>query len=163
MNPWYPPFWVEQVAKWHVPTGMVDIMHGNDASDTKTLGSENDEDSGVVKDVALTIFPKNKVKGKEAAVWGEMEVLKGLDHENIVCAAQCLLRIPPHTFPRLSSTSGSSQGPSIISRSSLLRADSSLNGSICEESSLRLVRLLSYGKRRIRQCPKSHKRLPNLA
>ncbi|KAH9475741.1 Calcium/calmodulin-dependent protein kinase [Psilocybe cubensis] len=40
--------------------------------------------SGVVKDVALKIIPKKKVKGNEASVWGEMEVLKGLDHPNIV-------------------------------------------------------------------------------
>ena len=40
--------------------------------------------------MALKIIPKKKVKGNEAAVWGEMEVLKGLDHENIVRAAQNL-------------------------------------------------------------------------
>ncbi|KAL4063750.1 kinase-like domain-containing protein [Scleroderma yunnanense] len=38
----------------------------------------------VTKDVALKIIPKKKVKGNEEAVWGEMEVLKGLDHPNIV-------------------------------------------------------------------------------
>ncbi|KAA1476377.1 Pkinase-domain-containing protein, partial [Dentipellis sp. KUC8613] len=30
------------------------------------------------------VIPKKKVKGNEASVWGEMEVLKGLDHPNIV-------------------------------------------------------------------------------
>jgi len=30
------------------------------------------------------MIPKKKVKGNEASVWGEMEVLKGLDHPNIV-------------------------------------------------------------------------------
>lgn len=35
-------------------------------------------------DVALKMIPKKKVKGNEASVWGEMEVLKGLDHPNIV-------------------------------------------------------------------------------
>ncbi|KAF9269734.1 Pkinase-domain-containing protein [Marasmius fiardii PR-910] len=40
--------------------------------------------SALVKDVALKIIPKKKVKGNEASVWGEMEVLKGLDHPNIV-------------------------------------------------------------------------------
>ncbi|KAL1746139.1 kinase-like domain-containing protein [Schizophyllum fasciatum] len=34
--------------------------------------------------VALKIIPKKKVKGNEASVWGEMDVLKGLDHPNIV-------------------------------------------------------------------------------
>ncbi|KIM54948.1 hypothetical protein SCLCIDRAFT_1221562 [Scleroderma citrinum Foug A] len=38
----------------------------------------------VTKDVALKIIPKKKVKGNEEAVWSEMEVLKGLDHPNIV-------------------------------------------------------------------------------
>ncbi|KAM6495289.1 Protein kinase-like domain containing protein [Amanita muscaria] len=38
----------------------------------------------VDKDVALKIIPKKKVKGNEASVWSEMEVLKGLDHPNIV-------------------------------------------------------------------------------
>jgi len=38
----------------------------------------------VVKEVALKVIPKKKVKGNEASVWGEMEVLKGLDHPNIV-------------------------------------------------------------------------------
>jgi calcium/calmodulin-dependent protein kinase I len=37
-----------------------------------------------VKEVALKVIPKKKVKGNEAAVWGEMDVLKGLDHHNIV-------------------------------------------------------------------------------
>ncbi|ETW78418.1 hypothetical protein HETIRDRAFT_479585, partial [Heterobasidion irregulare TC 32-1] len=36
------------------------------------------------RDVALKVIPKKKVKGNEASVWGEMEVLKGLDHPNIV-------------------------------------------------------------------------------
>ncbi|KAF9473526.1 Pkinase-domain-containing protein [Pholiota conissans] len=40
--------------------------------------------SGITKEVALKIIPKKKVKGNEQSVWGEMEVLKGLDHPNIV-------------------------------------------------------------------------------
>jgi len=36
------------------------------------------------KNVALKVIPKKKVKGHEELVWGEMEVLKGLDHPNIV-------------------------------------------------------------------------------
>jgi len=61
------------------------------SSSVVSKGSKNIEDSGVVRDVALKIIPKKKVKGNEAAVWGEMEVLKGLDHGNIVRAAQPLL------------------------------------------------------------------------
>lgn len=38
----------------------------------------------ITKEVALKVIPKKKVKGNEEAVWGEMEVLKGLDHPNIV-------------------------------------------------------------------------------
>ncbi|KAF7303628.1 Protein kinase domain-containing protein [Mycena indigotica] len=40
--------------------------------------------SAIKKEVALKLIPKKKVKGNEASVWGEMEVLKGLDHPNIV-------------------------------------------------------------------------------
>jgi calcium/calmodulin-dependent protein kinase I len=94
-----------------VPAGKVNTIPGSGASSQKTAGtsasspslstpfhnvrkgstssatskgSKNDNDSGVVKDVALKIIPKKKVKGNEAAVWGEMDVLKGLDHDNIV-------------------------------------------------------------------------------
>ena len=42
-------------------------------------------------EVALKVIPKKKVKGNESSVWGEMEVLRGLDHPNIV-------RIPFHHF-----------------------------------------------------------------
>jgi len=42
----------------------------------------------VTKDVALKVIPKKKVKGNEEAVWGEMEVLKGFDHPNIVSFEQ---------------------------------------------------------------------------
>ena len=38
----------------------------------------------ITKEVALKVIPKKKVKGNEASVWGEMEVLRGLDHPNIV-------------------------------------------------------------------------------
>jgi len=41
--------------------------------------------SSLKKDVALKLIPKKKVKGNEASVFAEMEVLKGLDHPNIVC------------------------------------------------------------------------------
>ncbi|KAJ3576807.1 hypothetical protein NP233_g186 [Leucocoprinus birnbaumii] len=40
--------------------------------------------TNVTKEVALKVIPKKKVKGNEASVWSEMEVLKGLDHPNIV-------------------------------------------------------------------------------
>jgi calcium/calmodulin-dependent protein kinase I len=35
-------------------------------------------------DVALKVIPKKRVKGNESVVWGEMEVLRGLDHPNVV-------------------------------------------------------------------------------
>jgi hypothetical protein len=38
----------------------------------------------VTHEVALKIIAKKKVKGNEASVWGEMDVLRGLDHPNIV-------------------------------------------------------------------------------
>lgn len=40
--------------------------------------------AGETRDVALKVIPKKKVKGNEDVVWGEMDVLKGLDHPNIV-------------------------------------------------------------------------------
>ena len=51
------------------------------------------------RDVALKVIPKKKVKGNEASVWGEMEVLKGLDHPNIVSVPslsvlQCRVLVP---------------------------------------------------------------------
>jgi calcium/calmodulin-dependent protein kinase I len=44
------------------------------------------DDSGLTKEVALKVITKKKVKGNEASVWEEMEVLKGLNHPNIVRA-----------------------------------------------------------------------------
>ncbi|KAJ3551283.1 hypothetical protein NM688_g4792 [Phlebia brevispora] len=38
----------------------------------------------ITVEVALKVIPKKKVKGNEDSVWGEMEVLKGLEHPNIV-------------------------------------------------------------------------------
>ncbi|KIJ28869.1 hypothetical protein M422DRAFT_37157 [Sphaerobolus stellatus SS14] len=40
------------------------------------------EEKGI--EVALKVIPKKAVKGNESIVWGEMEVLRGLDHPNIV-------------------------------------------------------------------------------
>ncbi|KAA1476373.1 Pkinase-domain-containing protein [Dentipellis sp. KUC8613] len=50
----------------------------------KAHAHAHEEDSGITREVALKVIPKKKVKGNEASVWGEMEVLKGLDHPNIV-------------------------------------------------------------------------------
>jgi calcium/calmodulin-dependent protein kinase I len=47
----------------------------------------------VTREVALKAIPKKKVKGNEESVWGEMRVLQGLDHSNIV---------GPHFFSSLS-------------------------------------------------------------
>jgi len=116
------------------------------SSSATSKGSKNGEASGVVKEVALKIIPKKKVKGNEEAVWGEMEVLKGLDHENIVCTLRPLSGTHSHTFPRSSSTNGSNQGPSTIFRLSLLPAGSFLNGLAHEGSSPRPTRFLFYGK-----------------
>ncbi|KAI9059591.1 Pkinase-domain-containing protein [Trametes sanguinea] len=44
---------------------------------------KHDENDFTVE-VALKVIPKKKVKGNESSVWGEMEVLRGLDHPNIV-------------------------------------------------------------------------------
>ena len=47
-------------------------------------GKNSAQDSGLTVEVALKVIPKKKVKGNEDSVWGEMEVLKGLNHPNIV-------------------------------------------------------------------------------
>lgn len=51
-----------------------------------SIGSHRNQtpDSGLTVEVALKVIPKKKVKGNEDSVWGEMDVLKGLDHKNIV-------------------------------------------------------------------------------
>ncbi|KDR73188.1 hypothetical protein GALMADRAFT_251774 [Galerina marginata CBS 339.88] len=58
--------------------------HKSSRSRSPSPGPPNTAPSGITKDVALKIIPKKKVKGNEQSVWGEMEVLKGLDHPNIV-------------------------------------------------------------------------------
>jgi calcium/calmodulin-dependent protein kinase I len=60
----------------------VEGRFGSSRSKTEPVAIE----SGLVKDVALKIISKRKVKGNEASVWEEMEVLKGLNHSNIVRA-----------------------------------------------------------------------------
>ena len=63
-------------------TSPISLQSSPDASDEETS-----------KKVAppLKVIPKKKVKGNESSVWGEMEVLRGLDHPNIV-------RIPFYRF-----------------------------------------------------------------
>ena len=56
----------------------------NERSQSPSGRMEKTGTDGITKDVALKLIPKKKVKGNEESVWGEMEVLKGLDHPNIV-------------------------------------------------------------------------------
>jgi hypothetical protein len=88
-------------------------------------------------DVALNAIPNRKVEGKEVSMWHEMQVLRGLNHSNIVlpislpslppsppplplphdaCTYACH-RLLPDVFLLLRSdfTSGSSRGQSTIS------------------------------------------------
>ncbi|KAF8547979.1 Pkinase-domain-containing protein [Imleria badia] len=96
-------------ATWHVPADQIDIArqgapvssslnpieqhHGHGHSTIPLFSAALHRTSGfsspnlrsvTTKEVALKVIPKKKVKGNEEAVWGEMEVLKGLDHPNIV-------------------------------------------------------------------------------
>lgn len=48
--------------------------------------------NGMTVDVALKVIPKKKVKGNESSVWSEMEVLKGLNHPNVVSRRMILSR-----------------------------------------------------------------------
>ncbi|EMD41542.1 hypothetical protein CERSUDRAFT_110099 [Gelatoporia subvermispora B] len=59
------------------------------ASMTPSFKSRSSHQSGknendYTLEVALKVIPKKKVKGNESSVWGEMEVLRGLNHPNIV-------------------------------------------------------------------------------
>jgi hypothetical protein len=81
-------------------------------------------------DVALKIIPKKKVKGNESSVWGEMDVLKGLNHPNIVrLIVQIFILSSLIRSPRSSFSSGLNPGPSIISLSNWLLVANSLNES----------------------------------
>ncbi|CAA7263637.1 unnamed protein product [Cyclocybe aegerita] len=94
-------------ATWHVPADQIAVAERGAAAETDSFQLSNKSKptlsikslsisrpsspgpgdktlSGITKEVALKIIPKKKVKGNEASVWGEMEVLKGLDHPNIV-------------------------------------------------------------------------------
>ncbi|KAF7313842.1 Protein kinase domain-containing protein [Mycena chlorophos] len=87
-------------ATWHVPQDQVATAeHGASAGDgdekmsrsnsfksrvSRSRSPSPSPASAVTKEVALKLIPKKKVKGNEASVWGEMEVLRGLDHPNIV-------------------------------------------------------------------------------
>lgn len=51
---------------------------------TSTSSSSDLKKEGNGVEVALKVIPKKRVKGNESVVWGEMEVLRGLDHPNIV-------------------------------------------------------------------------------
>lgn len=60
------------------------MSSSNRQSRSTSPGPNGQHRTPIVKDVALKIIPKKKVKQNEASVWSEMDVLKGLDHPNIV-------------------------------------------------------------------------------
>jgi hypothetical protein len=98
-----------KLATWHVPPDQAQVAQhgasadGADARSSADAASGNTDPTsaggGGTLDIALKVIPKRKVKGNEASVWAEMDVLKGLDHPNIV--RPCLL---PLTRPRLTHT-----------------------------------------------------------
>ena len=115
-------------------------------NDSRTVGG-----SGVFKEVALKVISKKKVKGNDASVWGEMEVLKGLNHPNIVGGVFNLL--PFHgalllsinstialPFFRSSFMNVSSPDQNIIFRSNSLWVGSS-SSAYCKRVSSRRVTL----------------------
>ncbi|KAL1952328.1 hypothetical protein VTO73DRAFT_1477 [Trametes versicolor] len=96
-------------ATWHVPPGQTPVaLRGAAAAPSETAAppseskpapasrtnsstsfsskskKEQHPEDGLTVEVALKVIPKKKVKGNESSVWGEMEVLRGLDHPNIV-------------------------------------------------------------------------------
>lgn len=88
-----------QRATWNVPAEQVNIAERGAAAGPSTSQNSlpskpssgslpttpGESSSGITHEVALKVIAKKKVKGNEESVWGEMEVLKGLDHPNIVC------------------------------------------------------------------------------
>ena len=94
--------------------------------------------SGITKGVALKVIQKKKVKGNEASVWGEMDVLKGLDHPNIV-RDDVIITFPSSGIVTLllrsSSTSGLNPGRNITSHSNSLLVENSSNELSKRESS----------------------------
>ena len=104
-----------QRAIWYVPPEQVGLAERGAAADPNpspgpprpsTLTPDSASSPAAIKahsvmtkEVALKIIPKKKVKGNEASVWGEMEVLKGLDHPNIVRAPPALPSDRPTDAP----------------------------------------------------------------
>ena len=113
-----------------------------------TLLKENG-DSGVEKEVALKVMPKKKVKGNEESVWGEMEVLKGLDHPNIVSGGFLFyfFLTNAQSFSRLNSTNGSNLAQNIIFHSSSPSEGSCSSGYCRRGSLLKRMQLLWLGRR----------------
>jgi hypothetical protein len=104
-------------------------------SGSSSVGQNSDEETTL--DIALKIIPKKKVKGNEASVWAEMEVLKGLDHPNIVGADFQAFRQVIEVLYRLNSTNGSNLGRNITCLSNLRKEESSLIGYAHEDGSPR--------------------------
>lgn len=135
-------------ATWHVPIDQITLSERGAAAEvdqtnekpkptiasSKKTGhkpsSPDKVSSGIVKDVALKVIPKKKVKESEANVWGEMEVLKGLDHPNIVSIDLIYTVVLPwsHLSIRLNSTNGLNPGQNITSHLNLQLAVNSLRG-----------------------------------
>lgn len=92
-GPVYPPSSIErhlsaeerQAIRSRSPSPSPPSPSRNPPNETVKAASTNaGSDVNATKEVALKVIPKKKVKGNEASVWSEMEVLKGLDHPNIV-------------------------------------------------------------------------------
>lgn len=116
------------------------------------LSSKNTEgDSGVTVEIALKVIPKKKVKGNEDSVWGEMEVLKGLDHKNIVSSLVGRPMMPQdrRASLRSSSTSGSNLAQSTTYRSNSLSAENYLSVSQRKANLLNPTPYKSF----VRYCP----------
>lgn len=60
---------------------------------SKSSKSSSSSGDDYTVEVALKVIPKKKVKGNESSVWGEMEVLRGLDHPNIVSSLASIATI----------------------------------------------------------------------
>ena len=76
---------------------LLPLSNSHSASSSRSIrskgGGGGNGKTGIKKEVALKVIVKKSVKGNESSVWSEMEVLRGLDHPNIVSPKYSLSKL----------------------------------------------------------------------